>query len=267
MLTFNEKLLKCIKCGYGELNKIDSGLKCHNCGYNYNIVNGVPVFIESKVKIMPIEHCSNQLPIEVINWIKNSGGMCLNIGAGSTDYKIPNCIEFEYSIWKNTDVVGDAHFLPFKNNSFDSVVSFNTFEHLYNPELAANEIFRVLKPKGKAIIQTAFLQPLHEEPIHFYNATKYGIMNWFKRFNIENIYVSENFNPSFTLSWIVSEILNSIQDSPKYAEISKMTLEECSEIWRNPNKRKGVLWECLLNLPQSTQEKFSAGFQIEVIKN
>ncbi len=263
--------LKCPKCNSYNLMIKTEHLECISCLAQYPIVNKVPIFIENPnaVKVMPVNHVSNQLPIEIIRWLDKLNGYSLNIGAGATKLKLPNCIEIEYSIWKNTDVVGDAHHLPFKDEMFDAVVCFNVFEHLHNPTIAAKEIFRVLKPGGKLIIQTAFLQPLHEEPIHFYNATKYGLLNWFSQFDIQKCHVSENFNPAFTLGWISSELIHSLQqnyNSNVSTKLAQTTLQNWSQIWTDPSKRNGLLWESLLNLPQSTQEKFSAGFEIQASK-
>jgi glycosyltransferase involved in cell wall biosynthesis/SAM-dependent methyltransferase len=265
------KLLQCPKCHHHNLVIQDECLSCTNCAAKYQMVNNVPIFIDNphNVKVMPVDHVSNELPTEIVNWLEKLDGYSLNIGAGATQVKIPKCIEIEYSIWRNTDVVGDAHHLPFQDDVFDAVVCFNVFEHLYNPGVAAQEILRVLKPGGKVIVRTAFLQPLHEEPIHFYNATKYGLLNWFTEFDIEKCYVSENFNPAFTLGWLCSDLLYSLRqnyDQNVIEKISQITLEECSQIWADPSKRNGVLWDSLLNLPQATQERFSAGFEIQALK-
>ncbi len=48
--------------------------------------------------------------------------------------------------------IGDAHKLPFDNNSFDLVICIETLEHLENPTKALAEIKRVLKKKGKVLI-------------------------------------------------------------------------------------------------------------------
>lgn len=50
-------------------------------------------------------------------------------------------------------LVADAHKLPFKNQSFDLVVSSETIEHVVDPSLMLSEIKRVLKPKGHAIVE------------------------------------------------------------------------------------------------------------------
>ena len=47
---------------------------------------------------------------------------------------------------------GDAEHLPFPDQSFDAVISFETFEHLPNPDQALAEMARVLKPGGKMLI-------------------------------------------------------------------------------------------------------------------
>lgn len=53
----------------------------------------------------------------------------------------------------NTDncefLVGDAHSLPFPDDTFDLVFSFDAFEHVSNPKRMLDEAFRVLKPGGK----------------------------------------------------------------------------------------------------------------------
>lgn len=49
-------------------------------------------------------------------------------------------------------VVGDAHKLPFKNESFDIVTIIETLEHLEKPRAILVEIYRVLKNDGYIII-------------------------------------------------------------------------------------------------------------------
>ncbi|MCD6565400.1 MAG: methyltransferase domain-containing protein [Bacteroidales bacterium] len=50
--------------------------------------------------------------------------------------------------------LGIAEKLPFPNNSFDRVISREVIEHVINPQLMLNEIYRVLKPEGIAIVAT-----------------------------------------------------------------------------------------------------------------
>lgn len=50
--------------------------------------------------------------------------------------KIPRGIDF---------IMGDCHFLPFKDKSFDFVIASHIAEHVDNPELFCKELFRVGK--------------------------------------------------------------------------------------------------------------------------
>jgi len=52
-------------------------------------------------------------------------------------------------------VRADASRLPFPNKSFNHVISTDVLEHLYDPLKAVQEIYRVLKPGGKAFLVIA----------------------------------------------------------------------------------------------------------------
>ncbi|MBE0410915.1 MAG: methyltransferase domain-containing protein [Anaerolineales bacterium] len=49
-------------------------------------------------------------------------------------------------------LVGDGECLPFDNGCIDYITHIGSLEHYLNPQLGANEIFRTLKPGGKAAI-------------------------------------------------------------------------------------------------------------------
>jgi ubiquinone/menaquinone biosynthesis C-methylase UbiE/uncharacterized protein YbaR (Trm112 family) len=53
-------------------------------------------------------------------------------------------------------VVADAKHLPFKNDSFDTIVAAEIIEHLTVPKIFIAEWLRVLKPGGSLIIETPF---------------------------------------------------------------------------------------------------------------
>jgi len=189
----------------------------------------------------------------------------LNIGAGGTETRYPNCIELEHQIFRHTAVVADAHHLPFRDSVFDRVFAFNVFEHLRDPRLAASEIERVLKPGGKATIHTAFLQALHEEPNHFYNATEFGVREWFAAFEIERCTVSGNFGPAMMLGFLITNVLEAARAGGASAEdeavIAKTTLGEWADLWAN-RAAPLAAFHALQNLPQLSQARVAAGFEV-----
>jgi SAM-dependent methyltransferase len=72
-----------------------------------------------------------------------------------------------------SDIAGDAHFLPFKDAQFDVVFSYAVLEHLYNPFVALNEVRRVLKPSGLFIGMVAQGEPFHDS---FFHHTAWGLL-------------------------------------------------------------------------------------------
>ena len=46
-------------------------------------------------------------------------------------------------------VIGNSHFLPFKDNSFDNAICTAVLEHVENPKRVIEEIYRVLRGGGE----------------------------------------------------------------------------------------------------------------------
>ncbi|MBU1869486.1 MAG: methyltransferase domain-containing protein, partial [Candidatus Omnitrophica bacterium] len=90
------------------------------------------------------------------------------------DYPDSSRVNERLEINKN-DVFGTALNLPFKTNSFDSVVALSLFEHLPDPQCAANEAFRVLKNSGYFALTVPFMNRIHLAPYDFFRFTVYGI--------------------------------------------------------------------------------------------
>lgn len=84
-------------------------------------------------------------------------GKVLELGGGSGNLKefFPNAISSDILFSPRLDAVLDAHDLPFKNESFDSIVLFDVLHHLNEPGTLFTEADRVLKPNGRII----FMEP------------------------------------------------------------------------------------------------------------
>ena len=75
------------------------------------------------------------------------------------------------------DVFYDGKTIPFPDNTFDSVLSTEVFEHVFNPEGILQELYRVIKPKGKLLITCPFVWVLHEEPVDYARYTPYALQH------------------------------------------------------------------------------------------
>jgi ubiquinone/menaquinone biosynthesis C-methylase UbiE len=91
---------------------------------------------------------------------------------------------------KNIDyLLADAQKIPLKNNSVDVVVSFETIEHVKEPELFLNEIQRILKPNGLLILSTPNRQTSYEDnPFHLKEFTFGELQTILNNFKEETFY-------------------------------------------------------------------------------
>ena len=55
-------------------------------------------------------------------------------------------------------------------------------EHLYNPQKAVNEIYRVLKKNGICILSTRFIHPFHPSPKDYFRFTEDSLSLIFNNF-------------------------------------------------------------------------------------
>ena len=231
------------------------------------LVAGRPVFFPGlgEPRQFPEEHISNLLPEYVVERIRATQGLVLNLSAGGTAERLPNVVEVEAGVFRHTDLVADAHRLPFADAVFSGVVALNAFEHYADPGQVARELYRLLQPGGWLLIQTAFLQPEHEAPWHFYNCTREGLLLWFSQFAVEAVRVSENFSPMYALSWLAADCATALAEgaSPEAAQrFADIPVRSLVQGWRDTAHRDHALWDAFAALPQAQQRGIAAGFEL-----
>lgn len=115
-----------------------------------------------------------------------AGGRTLDLGCSFSPYKdlFPDRVGFDNTEGPDVDVVGDAHNLPFDDETFEVILCTEVLEHLHTPERAVQEMHRVLKPGGIVILTTRFIFPLHAAPNDYFRYTKYGLKHLFREWEI-----------------------------------------------------------------------------------
>lgn len=81
--------------------------------------------------------------------------------------------EWNYS---HISVLSDLHRLPFKDNTFDLLISTQVLEHVHDPAQAIAEMHRVLKPHGQLCLTLPQGWKEHQAPHDFFRFTRYGLM-------------------------------------------------------------------------------------------
>jgi len=123
-------------------------------------------------------------------------GKVLDVGAGEVNrygkyFKCDEYIKMDPRHTEKADLVGSADNIPLPDESIDSVVCTQVFEHLENPQKSSDEIYRVLKKDGHLVVTVPQMNELHEEPYDFFRYTKFGLKSMFEKSGFEVVLVDQ----------------------------------------------------------------------------
>lgn len=122
-------------------------------------------------------------------------GNGLNVGAGQTKLD-PRIKNMEIEPGDGIDIVGSVEEIPCESNFFDLVITQEVLEHVTSPNLAVQEIFRVLKPNGIAYIQLPFIIGYHPCPRDYWRFTHEGMIELVESANFEVLNIAVAVGPA-----------------------------------------------------------------------
>lgn len=232
--------LRCISCHTCNLVEHDDTWTCRSCNSTYNKINNSISFIsEELAKRFHIvdtknvsDHPYNATASMLIDKVISIGGIVLDCGAGFRNFRHERLIQVEIAPYSNIDVLAVNQLLPFSDNSFDCVFSFDVIEHVSDPFMAAKELARVLKPGGLLYIDMPFLQAEHGYPHHFFNATRMGLRQLFEgSLSVRNHIVPRSGHPMHVVWSILRTYHNSLPPNVRW-KFSTLTVEDIlSKSW------------------------------------
>ncbi len=116
-------------------------------------------------------------------------GRLLDAGCGSKPYigifegRVQHYIGIEKSRgrYERADAWGDVLALPFRDRAFDTALCNQVLEHVPEPQMAMDELARVLRPGGYLIVTAPHIWGLHEVPHDYFRFTPYGLRHLAER--------------------------------------------------------------------------------------
>jgi SAM-dependent methyltransferase/uncharacterized protein YbaR (Trm112 family) len=81
----------------------------------------------------------------------------------------------------DVDFFCDLCALPIGDNTVDLIFSSSVLEHVYDPEQAVREMYRVVKPGGHVYAEIPFIRGFHMSPVDYQRYTITGIEELFAR--------------------------------------------------------------------------------------
>ena len=171
-------------------------------GYTYKlafeIIAATPGKVRSKFGFFSYERTEIYLWLDRLHVNKNIHGVTLDIGSGSSNFtkklfkddtlKFLNVDMFDNS---NVDIVCSVYELEKRIdfNYADNVLCCDVLEHLENPQLAINQMYKIIKPDGKLYISVPFGYREHgsADVKDYFRYTRDGLKILCKDFSIVNI--------------------------------------------------------------------------------
>jgi SAM-dependent methyltransferase len=209
--------LACPVCGTGVRPGGDE-LHCGE-GHAFPVIDGVPVMVVGEPRY-PVREAAldsppsnNPYPPQVLDLLEGAlagGGVALDLGSGRRRFGADRLVQLEITGYPHADVINQGERLPFRDGAFDAVVCLAVTEHVLRPWVLAGEIQRVLRPGGTLLVDSAFMQPFHGYPHHYFNMTHLALKSLFDRVELVSLEPAAYQHPWFALRWMLDRLLSGI---------------------------------------------------------
>ncbi len=234
-MSKKETDLICPSCKVGELNLNEKKYHCENCRLSYKIEDNYPILINFELENVLIRQDevriekttdNNKFKDKILKYIygvskvtelnvrkfldiikKTENNKILVIGGATRgsgtnklwENKLIDITSIDLVGTDNVDYIVDAHYLPFKDETFAAVWIQAVLEHVVSPESVVKEIFRVIKNDGVVYSEIPFMQQIHMGKNDFTRYTGSGHRFLFKEF--KTIDIGTNGGPGVSLAW------------------------------------------------------------------
>lgn len=145
--------------------------------------------------INPFYFARKGLYQDVSSLVSQLNGKLLDVGCGTKPYEkicdnVNKYIGLEIDDEGNrnhsfADIFYDGETIPFEDKEFNSILSNQVFEHVFNPNQFLQEINRVTKNEGVFLITVPFVWDEHEQPYDYARYSSFGLKHILKENGFE----------------------------------------------------------------------------------
>jgi SAM-dependent methyltransferase len=129
------------------------------------------------------------------------GGGILGKGMESLLKTDITLVDSDVSFAPRTQIILDAHDIPFEDETFDGVIAQAVLEHVIDPHRCTEEINRVLKKDGLIYAEIPFMQQVHGREYDFTRFTHTGMRRLLRKFT--EISSGACYGPGVALAWSI----------------------------------------------------------------
>ncbi|MCO4782083.1 MAG: class I SAM-dependent methyltransferase [Candidatus Cloacimonetes bacterium] len=237
-----------------EQNNIDfNKYKTRGAGYHWDQISSHPIKMNAFVKAR-YKKCIKLLLSELHDV---SGKKILDFGCGDgvLTYELEKCgahahgvdlseIAVQFGKERHLQLGSNATFkvgscleAPYEDNYFDAIVSSDVIEHVPSAKKFLEEVKRILKPNGVAIIST---------PIRFTESPldKMHVVEWFEeeyKTVVQEVFENSSFEYSHPIFWL--ELINRNRYCRLLVNLLSLVKNpfESSKSWRYPSMQYAII--------------------------
>lgn len=131
------------------------------------------------------------------------GGRVLDVGCGTKPYRdylecsdyIGLEIDSEFNRKRNyADFYYEGLVFPFPDENFDTCITNQVLEHVFNPDIFLSEVRRVLRKNGILFLTVPFVWDEHEQPFDYARYSSFGLKHILKTNGFEVIETTKSVN-------------------------------------------------------------------------
>lgn len=193
-------------------------------------------------------HALLHLSRELMSYFPKAAGkdsLMLDIGCGNTVHRqVCEQAGFTY-VGVDYDnpkapYLADAHALPFRDESFEFLLSVAVIEHIQFPFVMVQEANRVLKSGGVFIGTVSFLEPFHSNS--FYHHSRLGILNTLQYGGFEVVQIAAS------TSWTVFAAQARMSARTLFPKVPKVF---SSNLISLPQRMSDIWWKLVRSIKPS----------------